>query len=490
MNDDLMKFDISQSQPARIKVIGVGGGGGNAVNHMYSVGIHDVDFMVCNTDAQALAKSPIPKKIQLGTNGLGAGNKPDCGRDAALENIADIENALGRDTQMVFITAGMGGGTGTGAAPIIAKAASEMGILTIGIVTVPFRFEGKVRIEQAMKGINEMRQWVDSLLIINNDKVRELYGNLKQSEAFAKANNVLATAAKGIAEIITIHGEINVDFADVETVMKQSGVAIMGSAVASGPDRALHAIEEALTSPLLNNADIRGARNILLNITSGEEEITMDEMMEITDYIRDCVDGDANMIWGSVQDKSLGEELRVTIIATGFQVDELLDIAPAPARTTQKINLRETEPTKSEVLKLGQKQANQQTETRFEVKQQQIDFGVSGRSIESEPEISLINRPRTTAAQPSPRQPERPKQNQDEYGSRPFNWSEVRDLEDISEFETVPAYIRRGRKLSDVPPSEATNDAANEISRFTLRDNGNGGINLRSNNAYLHENID
>ncbi|MDO9615134.1 MAG: cell division protein FtsZ, partial [Bacteroidota bacterium] len=267
MSNEIMNFDIASDSGSIIKVIGVGGGGGNAVNHMYHQGIRDVDFMVCNTDSQALVNSPVPFKVQLGsslTEGRGAGNKPETGRDAAIENIEDVKKILGSNTKMVFITAGMGGGTGTGGAPVIAQAAKELGILTVGIVTIPFRNEGRRRIKQAIDGIAAMETHVDSLLVINNERIREMYGDFKISDAFAKADNILATAAKGIAEIITVPGYINVDFADVETVMRNSGVALMGTGVASGVNRALIAVEEALNSPLLNNNDILGARNILL----------------------------------------------------------------------------------------------------------------------------------------------------------------------------------------------------------------------------------
>ncbi|MGC8803096.1 MAG: cell division protein FtsZ, partial [Bacteroidales bacterium] len=294
--DDLIQFEIQKHQSSIIKVIGVGGGGGNAVNHMFRQGIKDVDFVVCNTDAQALANSPVPVKVQLGsslTEGRGAGNKPDIGRQAAIENLQDIIDILSHNTKMVFITAGMGGGTGTGAAPVIAKTAREMGILTVAIVTVPFRFEGQLRINQAIDGINELEKYVDSLLVIHNEKLREIYGNLKISEAFAKADDVLTIAAKGIAEIITVHGYVNVDFADVQTVMSNSGVAILGSARARGENRALEAIQQAINSPLLNNNDIRGAKSILLNITSGEDEVSMDEVGIITDYVTNAVAKDA-----------------------------------------------------------------------------------------------------------------------------------------------------------------------------------------------------
>ena len=322
MTEDLIDFSLPENESSIIKVIGVGGGGGNAVNYMFQQGIKDVDFVICNTDAQALENSEIPVKIQLGeslTEGRGAGNKPERGAQSAIENLDDVNEVLQDNTKMVFITAGMGGGTGTGAAPVIAKAAKEQGILTVGIVTIPFRFEGRQRLNQAIEGINNLKENVDSLLVINNEKLSEIYGDLKLSTAFAKADDVLATAAKGIAEIITLHGYINVDFEDVKTVMTDSGVAVMGSASAEGEDRAVNAIREALTSPLLNSNDVRGARNILLNITSGEEEVTMDEVGEITDYVQEAVGDSASIIWGTGQDVVLGNKVSVTIIATGFE---------------------------------------------------------------------------------------------------------------------------------------------------------------------------
>jgi len=321
MTEDLIDFSLPENESSIIKVIGVGGGGGNAVNYMYKQGIKDVDFVICNTDAQALESSMVPVKIQLGeslTEGRGAGNKPERGEQSAIENLDDVIEVLADNTKMVFITAGMGGGTGTGAAPIIAKTAKEMGILTVGIVTIPFRFEGRQRLHQAIEGINKLKENVDSLLVINNEKLSEIYGDLKLSTAFSKADDVLATAAKGIAEIITLHGYINVDFEDVKTVMTDSGVAVMGSASAEGEDRAVTAIREALTSPLLNSNDVRGARNILLNISSGQEEVTMDEVGQITDYVQEAVGDSASIIWGTGQDIALNNKVSVTIIATGF----------------------------------------------------------------------------------------------------------------------------------------------------------------------------
>lgn len=321
---DILKFAMPKNQSSIIKVIGVGGGGSNAVNHMFRQGITGVDFIICNTDAQSMQSSPVTTRIQLGatlTDGLGAGASPVVGRNAALENAEDIRQILETGTKMLFITAGLGGGTGTGAAPVIAQISKEMGILTVGIVTIPFAFEGRKRRLSAEEGIRQLKQHVDALLIISNDKLRTLHGDLPLSQAFNRADNVLTTAAKGIAEIITVVGYINVDFEDVKTVMKNSGVAIMGTGVATGPERARLAVEEALNSPLLDNNDIKGAGNILLYISSGTQEITMDEVTEITDYIQDKTQSTGDVIWGNGFDESLDDKISVTIIATGFDED-------------------------------------------------------------------------------------------------------------------------------------------------------------------------
>ena len=321
-----MQFEPLRQQPAKIKVIGVGGGGGNAVNHMFRQGIHGVDFIVCNTDAKALAASPVPNKIELGK--LGAGNIPEHARKAALEHKDEIREAISDDTQMLFITAGMGGGTGTGAAPVIAEIAKSIEIddemvpriLVVAIVTMPFSFEGKRRKEQAAAGIEELKKHVDAILVINNDKLRHL-GNLPLNQAFSKADDVLLTAAKGIAEIITVSAYVNIDFRDVNTVMEKSGTALMGAGEGSGENRARQAIEEATTSVLLDDNDIRGAKNILLYFSySSSHQITMDELGEVTDYITDLTGNtETNVIWGAGDDDSLNDELRITLIATGFE---------------------------------------------------------------------------------------------------------------------------------------------------------------------------
>ena len=315
---DLVRFDAPEEKPNIIKVMGVGGGGSNAVTHMFSEGITGVDFILCNTDDQALQKSPVENKLHIGDHALGAGNIPAVGRQAAEQTEDRIREVLQDDTKMLFITAGMGGGTGTGAAPVVARIARELGILTVGIVTLPFSFEGKRRQQQAAEGIAELRKQVDALLVISNDKLREEYGNMKLTEAFKKADDVLKIAAKGIAEIITVTGYVNVDFEDVNNVMRDSGKAIMGSGYATGEDRALRAVEEAVHSPLLDDSDITGAKNILVYITSGTEEVSLDEVTEINEYVQEATGKVAEVIWGNGEDMTLENGLRVTLIATGF----------------------------------------------------------------------------------------------------------------------------------------------------------------------------
>ncbi|WP_405562485.1 cell division protein FtsZ [Polaribacter sp. Asnod6-C07] len=322
---DNILFDMPKTQSNTIKVIGVGGGGSNAVNHMFKQHINGVDFVICNTDAQALENSPIPNKIQLGANltsGLGAGANPEIGAQAAKESMQEVQQMLNTQTKMVFITAGMGGGTGTGAAPIIAKIAKDMDILTVGIVTMPFAFEGKRRTKQAQLGIDQLRQNVDSLIVINNNKLREVYGNLGFKAGFSKADEVLSTASKGIAEVITHHYKQNIDLHDAKTVLSNSGTAIMGSAKEEGETRAKNAIVKALDSPLLNDNKITGAKNVLLLIVSGTSEVTLDEIGEINDYIQDEAGYDANIIMGIGEDEELGDAISVTIVATGFAADQ------------------------------------------------------------------------------------------------------------------------------------------------------------------------
>ncbi len=515
MEEDLINFEIPEERSSIIKVIGVGGGGGNAVNYMFNKGIKDVNFIVCNTDRQALNNSPVPVKIQLGetlTEGRGAGNKPETGKQAAIENLDDIISVLEDNTKMVFVTAGMGGGTGTGAAPIIAKAAHEMDILTVGIVTIPFKFEGERRISQALEGIKEIKQHVDALLIINNEKLREMYGDLKLSNAFAKADDVLATAAKGIAEIITVHGYINVDFADVETVMKNSGVAIMGSASAEGENRAVDAIQAALESPLLNNYDISGVQNILLNITSGEDEITMDEVTEITDYIQTIVGSGASIIWGTGNDPRLNKKVNVTIIATGFGYDYnsnednfgVVKPKTKPEKTVITIDSEgkvvnnpqpEAEPEATEVQP---SEDIAETDTNGLEAGATITFNIKEEKEKKKKEIDELYNPVI-----KPSTPKKPVENEifSMSGSpehvNPVNHPtaslSIEDIENeklIEELENVPAYKRRGFPVGGNPDAQKKHVNTEKISRFSLSNDPDKGVTLRKDNPYLHDNVD
>ncbi len=372
-------FNLPKSRSQAIKVIGVGGGGSNAVNYMFEQGIAGVEFVICNTDSQALANSPVPTRIQLGqaiTEGLGAGANPEVGEQAAIESVEEVRAVLDEGTKMVFITAGMGGGTGTGAAPVIAGIAKEMDILTVGIVTAPFFFEGRMRLEQAEKGIEKLRKNVDSLIVINNDKLRELYGNLGFKNGFSKADEVLTTAAKGIAEVITQHYAMNIDLRDARTVLKNSGTAIMGSARGSGENKAKDAISAALDSPLLNNNKITGARNVLLLILSGNNEITMDEIGVINDYIQQEAGNSANIIMGIGEELDLGDEISVTVVATGFPTED----QAYTGKEEQKIvhTLEEEQPI-NKTLSVDQPFVNR-------VKPMTLDFGRSNSSQNTAPQ--------------------------------------------------------------------------------------------------------
>jgi cell division protein FtsZ len=340
-SDDTLPLDLPLANSSIIKVIGVGGGGGNAVNHMYNQGITDVSFVVCNTDNQDLVRSPVPIKVQLGKNitqGLGAGGRPEVARKAAEESEEDIRRMLSDNTKMVFITAGMGGGTGTGASPIVAKVAQEMGILTVGIVTIPFAFEGKIKIRQALEGVVALYEFVDAILVINNEKLRLIYPDLNLSNAFAKADDVLSNAAKAIAEIITVTGYINTDFADVSTIMRNGKVAIMNTGYASGENRITKAIENALNSPLLNTNDVNGAKKVLLSLyCSTSNEIKMEEITQIHEFMAELGE-DVTVIWGANFDDSLGDEVKITLIATGFDIK---DIPGMPSSVLEKYNVRE-----------------------------------------------------------------------------------------------------------------------------------------------------
>jgi cell division protein FtsZ len=494
MPDDIMNFDLPVERSSIIKVLGVGGGGNNAVNHMFEKGIRDVNFIVCNTDHQALAKSPVPIKVQIGeslTEGMGAGSQPEKGKKAALENIDDVMKALAGNTRMVFLTTGMGGGTGTGAIPVIARACREAGLLTIAVVTIPFKSEGKVRIRYAIDGITELKDHVDSLLVINNEKLREIYGNQGVSTAFAKADDVLTTAVKGIAEIITVTGYINVDFADVETVMKDSGVAIMGMGMAAGENRAIRAIENALASPLLNSNDITGAKSILINISSGkgEHELTMDELGEITDYMYDAASDDALIIRGLSQDEGLGENISVTVIATGFESNSIFQ--PYKAKKNKKVELLSNSgivppkiiPEKNEDEFRVHEKGHRSIITDFDEESQgELDFSLEGnvgaRSIrESGNDVDEDGRekPETTLR--------KVKHMQNILKKEGLTNKTMK--ENIDTFEDVPAYIRRNMSLGT-----PENTSESKLSKFTLTSDEDDGPVLRENNAYLNDNVD
>ncbi len=508
MTTEIIKFDLPKNQSSIIKVLGVGGGGSNAVNHMFRQGIEGVNFFVCNTDSQALDMSPVPNKIQLGVNlteGRGAGNIPEVGRKAAIEDIERITDTLGNNTKMIFITAGMGGGTGTGAAPVIAKASKEMGILTVAIVTIPFAFEGRKRRQQSEEGIRELSEHVDTLLIISNDRLRELYGNLSVSEAFAKADNVLSTGAKGIAEIITLAGNINVDFADVRTVMSDSGVAIMGSGSAEGENRALNAVETALSSPLLNDNQIKGAKNILLNITSGKEEVLLDEITEITDYIQNEAGSTAEIIWGLGKDESLESQISVTLVATGFDTNnKLYDIDYKPVK--KKVMTLEKDEKQKTIEWHGPFNKDNKEDEKITIKNQQPDDIKTSNSEPNKGKMSAATLPMdamesfktkiktyNTAA--------KLKESPDEEGQLSLEEKQVRikDREErlknlslqmktpegLADLEKQPAFVRRKVMLNPVTASDES-----QVSRFTLVDSGEKKTQIKSNNSFLHDNVD
>lgn len=514
---------MPKGQSSIIKVIGVGGGGSNAVNHMYNQGIKDVDFVVCNTDCQALDVSPVPVKIQLGqslTEGRGAGSIPEIGKNSAIENIEEIRDILSKNTKMVFVTAGMGGGTGTGAAPIIAKEAKEMGILTVGIVTIPFNFEGRKRRQQAEEGLDEMRKNVDTLVVINNERLREMYGNSSVSAAFAQADDVVKIAAKGIAEVISVTGAINVDFNDVNTVMKNSGVAIMGSAAAEGENRAIEAVKGALASPLLNDNDIAGAKHILLNITYGENEILMDEITDVTDYIQNEAGSTAEIIWGHAQDLSLGNNICVTLIATGFNTSStpVTGLEKAPERVVRKledeVKHEITSPLTTPVVnKLTEKEEDQpflkedttvsevatesisfdwemssaSESTSFEVKTEEIeakeDESVVRYTLEDEVELPLASLDETSASTPLSAEELQQKSSERMGRIREYT-SKLKRPDGIIELEKEPAFKRRNIQLDE------TSSAESSISRFGLFENEEGKSDLKGNNSFLHDNVD
>ncbi len=494
MTDDIMNFDLPVERSSIIKVVGIGGGGNNAVNHMFEKGIRDVNFVVCNTDHQALARSPVPIKVQIGesiTEGRGAGSKPEVGRKAAEENLADVMEGLSGNTKMVFLTTGMGGGTGTGAIPVIAKACKDAGLLTIAVVTIPFKSEGKVRIRYAIDGITELKDHVDSLLVINNEKLREIYGDQGVSTAFAKADDVLATAVKGIAEIITVAGYINVDFADVETVMKSSGVAIMGTGLAAGENRALKAIENALASPLLNSNDITGAKSILINISSGAgaNELTMDELGEITDYMYEMASEDALIIRGLSRDDTLSDNISVTVIATGFPSNSIFTPYKHPKpKKVELLALNNPVPPHvipdkgDDVFAVHDKTSGSIVSSIDEGLQGEIDFN-PGRLEEM---TDLRNR-RHQEEDEGKEKPEttllKVKHMQNLLKKEGISNKTMK--ENIETFEDVPAYVRRNMSIG-----AKGNEKESKVSKFTLTSGEDNEPVLRENNAYLNDNVD
>ncbi len=551
---NMITFEPKQ-RPSYIKVLGVGGGGSNAVNHMFRLGIKDVDFVICNTDVQALEASPVPVKIELGNTGLGAGSKPEVGKLAAEESIEKIKEVLSGDTQMLFITAGMGGGTGTGAAPVIAEIAREMGILTVAIVTIPFAWEGRKRKQQAEKGIEEIRNHVDTLLVISNDKLREQFGNLSIDDAFAQADNVLTSAAKGIAELITVTGYINIDFQDVKTVIENSGKAIMGSATAEGEGRALQAIEDAMSSPLLDDNDIKGAQNILLYIVTGDEDLRMDEITEITDYIQqECgSQNEADVIWGNGKDDSLDDKISITIIATGFnsrktkEVHKLNVIGKIGDEKKQAAKVTPLEDKKEETLSVPQPTQQASEEEPVEVTAFESLLHRKEESDESE-NIRVVNKsggnkdefkekkaetikkviplnqtpenkppepkpeketqlfrtikktentppgvshtissamPETEADQTLEQEDEAIQRNAEERIKKLKDLSRINNPETVAKMESEPAYVRRNIQLDDTPLSSES-----IVSRYTLGEDGDNNPIIKTDNSFLHDNVD
>lgn len=541
-----MEFDIPKENSSDIKVIGVGGGGSNAVNHMFNQGIQGVDFIICNTDRQALDISPVPYKIQLGTElteGRGAGMMPEVGENAALENLEDIRELLSQNTKMLFVTAGMGGGTGTGAGPVIAQIAKDLGILTVGIVTVPFNFEGKKRRIQAEAGLERMRQNVDSLLIISNERLRDFGKNMGLTAAFAHADNILTVAAKGIAELISRTGLINTDFNDVNTVLRDSGHAIMGSAQAEGEDRAMEAVTAALASPLLNDNDITGANYILLNISyCSSNEITMDEMGEITDYVQEEAGSTADVIFGVGCDDSLGNKLSVTIIATGFATaDDLIvplgkpaerinipledaavkeikqplsnPVSPSEAEavveekdepfvktvepTAEPVNMVDAIDLSSEELvvhDLSEDEDKKETEIENEsaplsweisetIVPEALNDAESQQDLFSEADVVKHQLDEDEEIDEKPSTQDHQKMTQDRVNKIQEHTAKLKNAEGISDYEKEPAFKRRSLFLDNSKPSEE------KPSRFGLSEDENGGSDL-SDNSFLHDNVD
>ncbi|MCB9234344.1 MAG: cell division protein FtsZ [Bacteroidia bacterium] len=458
-----MEFQMPKHKNSIIKVIGVGGGGGNAVNNMFTKGIKGVDFIVCNTDMQALDMSPVPNKIRLGVNqteGLGAGANPDVGRKAAMESMEQLRDILSSNTKMVFVTAGMGGGTGTGAAPVIAGLAKEMGILTVAIVTLPFRFEGKRRIRQAQDGIKELEKAVDTLLVINNDNLTHIFGqNVTMKRAFEDADSVLCDAARGIAEIITREGYINVDFADVQTIMRDGGTALMGAAIYEGEDRAIRAAEEAISSPLLDNVSIQGSTGILVNICATEDSLRLDETTTIIEYIQEAAGDDADIIFGTVYDNEMGDQLSVTVIATGFKKEgDHYEVQEKPV-------IKKEQP--REDLSLSAMVSPMHFEDEFTSRVEPTLFDTpSTRKQEDQPSEQRVLEDRIR------------KLKQSDY--------DYHNNDSLKNLENIPAYLR---KQIDLAQNDHRDDSK-KLSRFTLDEIVENRYELNDNNSFLHDNVD
>lgn len=519
---DMLKFDRPEEQAPIIKVIGVGGGGSNAVSYMYQQGIKGVDFYICNTDSQSLSKCDVPNKIRLGATGLGAGANPSVGRDAAIQIADEIREIISHNTSMLFITAGMGGGTGTGAAPVIAQIARELGILTVGIITKPFGFEGRKRELQAIAGIDELKKYVDTTLVICNDKLLDMQGDMKLSQAFGKADNVLTIAAKGIAEIITVTGRINVDFEDVKTVMQGSGKAIMGAGIANGPDRAVKAVEMALNSPLLDDTDIKGAANVLLYITSGKNEISLEELNDITGYITNRTGEEANVIWGDGVDENLDDEISITLIATGFnkpvvtkhnleevkntiytpqavridsitevqlvepvfpvvQLEEPIRIAPEIRVSDVPVTLFSDNSTEKSEPAEDKRNLNPEPVEIKSYFRQDPELEIVMPAMKAEAKTPVYNAPAIIQQQGK---------DQEDVGEERRN--KLRNLShkpvsnsNMEEMERIPAYMRRNVDLPDI-----SQVVVNPVSRYTLSSDSNNTTGLRENNSFLHDNVD
>jgi cell division protein FtsZ len=471
-------FEKQNPRSNIIKVWGVGGGGSNAVSYMFKQGIKDVDFVVCNTDAQALDQSPVPVKIQLGAKGLGAGSVPDVGRNETESTIEQIKEALDEETRMLFITAGMGGGTGTGGAPVIAKMARERGILTVGIVTMPFMFEGRRRRLLAENGINEIRKYVDTLLVINNEKLRELYGNLSLTQAFERADDVLTIAAKGIAEMITTSSKVNVDFEDIRTVMSNSGKAIMGSAIAEGENRAEEVIKIALSSPLLDDNSIKGADNVLLYISSGTDEIKMDEVTEITDYIQEEAGQNADILWGYGIDESLGDKISVTVVATGF------DSKKTQCNEPQKIHVGSIDP-KAAPAQPKESKPEKSVDTP-EIKLRSPDNSppiikketAAGFSFDLEQQIARVEKPK----RPEPETPEL-------FAKNTVQEPDVQKFTPVR--KTAPMVAQEQNKLDDPEQRRVANDRISKLKEMSFKLRSSSGLaELEKQPAYVRKNYE